>query len=110
MSTMSKPKHLAVALVCALAFTGCDKKGDVISNAAQADPKVGIAAPGIEEVKAIAEEGFNYGYVGSRATGNEAGDYLVAGPDWKGRTPAGIKGVLRPTTQFTLAIFLFPKS
>jgi uncharacterized membrane protein len=44
MSTMSKPKHLAVALVCALAFTGCDKKGDVISNAAQADPKVGIAA------------------------------------------------------------------
>jgi len=61
MSTMSKPKHLAVALVCALAFTGCDKKGDVISNAAQADPKVGIAAPGIAEIKAIAEEGFIYG-------------------------------------------------
>ena len=27
---------------------------------------------------------FNYGYIGSRATGNEAGDYLVVGPDWKG--------------------------
>jgi hypothetical protein len=48
---------------------------------------------------------FNYGYIGSRATGNEAGDYLVAGPDWKGGKPAGIKCVLRPTTQFTLAIF-----
>jgi hypothetical protein len=47
---------------------------------------------------------FNYGYVGSRATGTEAGDYLVVGPDWKGETPAGIKGVLRPTTQFTIVI------
>lgn len=47
---------------------------------------------------------FNYGYVGSRATGTEPGDYLIAGPDWKGEAPAGIKGVLRPTTQFTLII------
>jgi hypothetical protein len=30
---------------------------------------------------------FNLGYMGSRATGGEAGDYLVAGPDWKGETP-----------------------
>ncbi len=30
---------------------------------------------------------FNYGYIGSRATGNEAGDYLVAGPNWKGEDP-----------------------
>ena len=31
------------------------------------------------------------------------GDYLVAGPDWKGETPAGIKKVFRSTTQFSLA-------
>ena len=31
---------------------------------------------------------FNYGYIGSRATGNGAGDYLVVGPGWKGETPA----------------------
>lgn len=48
---------------------------------------------------------FNYGYIGSRATGHEAGDYLVAGPDWKGETPSGIKDVLRSTSQFTIAIF-----
>jgi hypothetical protein len=178
----------------ALAFTACDKKNDTISEAAKADEAAGIDAPSIEEVKAIAEEGFiyglplvmnytanyefwvdttskqykcpfnqlknehrvftyedtavvtpnsdtpysftcldlraepfvvsvpavekeryyslqfvdwntfNYGYVGSRATGTEAGDYLVVGPDWKGETPAGIKGVLRPTTQFTVII------
>ncbi len=26
---------------------------------------------------------YNYGYIGSRATGVKAGSYLVAGPDWK---------------------------
>ena len=31
---------------------------------------------------------YNYGYIGSRATGSEAGDYMVVGPDWKGATPA----------------------
>jgi hypothetical protein len=46
---------------------------------------------------------FNYGYIGSRATGNEPGDYLVAGPDWKGETPPGIKKVFRSTTQFSVA-------
>ncbi len=48
---------------------------------------------------------FNYGYIGSRATGSEAGDYLVAGPGWKGETPAGIKKAFASTTQFSLAIY-----
>jgi hypothetical protein len=48
---------------------------------------------------------FNYGYIGNRATGNEAGDYLVAGPDWKGEAPAGIKSLFRSSTQFSMAIF-----
>jgi len=48
---------------------------------------------------------FNYGYIGSRATGPEAGDYLVAGPDWKGETPAGIKKVFRSSTQFSVAAY-----
>lgn len=46
---------------------------------------------------------YNYGYVGTRATGSEAGDYMVVGPDWKGATPAGIKKVFRSSTQFSLA-------
>jgi hypothetical protein len=47
----------------------------------------------------------NYGYIGSRATGSEAGDYLVAGPDWKGDIPSGIKKVFRSGTQFSLAAY-----
>ena len=48
---------------------------------------------------------FNYGYIGSRATGCEAGDYMVAGPDWNGRTPSGIKRVFKSTTQFSVAAY-----
>jgi hypothetical protein len=48
---------------------------------------------------------FNYGYIGSRATGSDAGDYMVVGPDWKGDTPAGIKKVFRSSTQISIAIY-----
>jgi hypothetical protein len=48
---------------------------------------------------------FNYGYIGQRATGPDAGDYIVVGPNWKGETPAGIKKVFRSSTQFSLAIY-----
>jgi len=176
-------------------LVGCGQKDDAISLAAQADKQAGVAAPGIAETKAIAEEGFiyglpivmnyaimhefaidkdsgqfkapfntinnvqrvatyedtavvtpnsdtpysivwldlrtepmvisvpaiekdryysvqlidgnayNYGYIGSRATGNEAGDYLVVGPDWKGEMPAGLKKVYSSTTPFSMTIF-----
>ncbi|ARP98528.1 DUF1254 domain-containing protein [Pseudorhodoplanes sinuspersici] len=47
----------------------------------------------------------NYGYIGSRATGSDAGDYMVVGPEWKGATPAGIKKVFQSGTQFSLALY-----
>src|SRR5204863_2386669 len=176
---MKQTKQRIIQLALASALTaavliGCEKKGDAISSAEQADKKAGVAAPGIAETKAIAEEGFIYGlplvmnytvmnefavntkssqfkapfneinnehrvatpedtavitpnsdtpysmvwmdlraepmgisvpavekeryysvqlidgntyndgYIGSRATGTEAGDHVVAGPDWRG--------------------------
>jgi hypothetical protein len=186
---------LVAALVCSTMFSGCSTKDDAIATAEQADAKEGIAAPSIEETKAIAEEGFiyglplvmnyavmqefavdansgqfkaplneiknehhvatpadtavitpnsdtpysicwldlraepmvvsvpavekeryysvqmidgntyNYGYIGSRATGPDAGDYLVVGPEWKGEKPAGIKEVFTSTTPFALTLF-----
>ncbi len=185
----------AAAVLTAGIFTGCDKKTDPITQNQKAEKKAEIAAPALEEVKAIAEEGFiyglplvmnyaimnefcvdkdsgqykgpfnsisnearvftykdtaivtpnsdtpysmlwldlraepmvisvpavpneryysvqftdgntyNYGYIGSRATGTEAGDYLVVGPHWKGEKPAGIKQVFQSTTPFALTIF-----
>ena len=75
----------------------------------RAEPMV-LSVPAVEKRRYYAvqlEDGntFNFGYIGSRATGNDAGDYMVAGPDWKGGTPTGIKKVFQSTTQFALAGF-----
>src|SRR3954469_16741912 len=48
---------------------------------------------------------FNFAYIGSRATGNGGGSYLIAGPNWKGELPKGVKEVIRSETQFVLAGF-----
>jgi hypothetical protein len=48
---------------------------------------------------------FNFGYVGSRTTGNAGGRYLIAGPTWKGEKPEGIDKVFRCETEFAFAIF-----
>jgi len=47
----------------------------------------------------------NYGYIGSRTTGNGAGCYLVAGPGWKGEIPPGIDKVYHCETPFSMIIF-----
>lgn len=47
----------------------------------------------------------NFAYIGSRATGNDGGSYLIAGPSWKGETPKGIKKVIRSETEFVFGAF-----
>ncbi len=186
---------LAAVVVLGGLLVGCGKKNDTVAEAGKQDAAAGVAAPGIEEVKAIAEEGFvyglpivmnygvmyeyvidknsgqykapfnqisnehrvftyedttiptpnsdtpyslawmdlraepvvisvpavdkaryysvmlndgntfNYGYIGSRATGSDAGDYLVVGPGWQGEPPPGIKDTFRSTTDFSMAVF-----
>jgi hypothetical protein len=48
---------------------------------------------------------YNFGYIGLRTTGSEAGEYLVVGPDWKGEIPSGIKKVFRSGSQLAGAIY-----
>ncbi len=47
---------------------------------------------------------FDFAYVGSRATGNGAASYLLAGPNWKGTAPKGIP-VIRSETQFVFVLY-----
>ncbi len=47
----------------------------------------------------------NFDYIGSRATGNDAGSFLIAGPGWKGETPKGIKKVIRSETELAMAAY-----
>ena len=75
----------------------------------RAEPMV-ISVPAVDKkryysVQLIDGNTYNFGYIGSRATGSDPGDYLVAGPDWKGEPPAGIKKVFSSTTPFALILF-----
>jgi hypothetical protein len=55
-------------------------------------------------VQLVDGNAYNYGYIGSRSTGTEPGNYLIVGPDWQGETPAGINKVFYSTTPFGLTI------
>ncbi|MGQ3295031.1 MAG: DUF1254 domain-containing protein, partial [Shinella sp.] len=68
-----------------------------------------ISVPTVEKgryysVQLIDCNTYNFGYIGTRATGTDPGDYLVVGPGWKGETPPGIKKVFQSTTPFALAL------
>lgn len=39
-----------------------------------------------------------FAYVGRRETGTKAGTYVIAGPGWKGKAPAGAKVIAAPTS------------
>src|SRR3979411_1411640 len=75
----------------------------------RAEPIV-LSAPAVEKARYYSVmlcdgNTFNYGYIGSRATGSDAGDYLVVGPNWQGTTPPGIKKVFQSSTQFSAVAY-----
>ncbi|TBZ80625.1 DUF1254 domain-containing protein [Rhizobium leguminosarum] len=75
----------------------------------RAEPMV-ISVPAVEKeryysVQLIDGNTYNFGYIGSRATGSEPGSYLVVGPDWKGEKPDGIEQVFTSSTPFVFANF-----
>lgn len=47
----------------------------------------------------------NFGYIGSRATGNDGGSFVIAGPGWKGEKPEGVTQVIRSETDFVFAVY-----
>lgn len=75
----------------------------------RAEPMV-LTIPPIEKsryfsVQLVDAYTHNFAYIGSRATGNGGGNFLIAGPGWKGRAPAGITKVIRCETQIALALY-----
>ncbi len=75
----------------------------------RAEPVV-LCVPEIEKdryysVMLTSQYTFNFGYIGSRATGNDAGCFAVAGPGWTGDTPEGVKKVFASETEFALATY-----
>jgi hypothetical protein len=44
----------------------------------------------------------NFAYVGKRATGTQAGDYLIAGRGWNGQAPGGMPRIASPNNSVLL--------
>ena len=100
--------HVATPADTAVITPNSDTPYSFIWLDLRAEPMV-ISVPMIEKdryyaVQLIDGNTYNFGYIGTRATGTEPGDYLVVGPDWKGGTPSGIKKVFPSTTPFPLAL------
>jgi hypothetical protein len=73
----------------------------------RAEPYV-VCNPEIEKsryfsVQLIDMYTFNYGYMGSRTTGNGAACHMIVGPNWKGEKPDGIDKVFQSETDFSIA-------
>lgn len=75
----------------------------------RAEPRV-ISVPAVQKkrccsVQLVDGSTYSCGDIGSRATGNDAGSYLVAGPGWGGTVPEGMSRVFQATSDFSLVIF-----
>ena len=75
----------------------------------RAEPLV-LSVPAVEKdryysLQFIDLHTFNFAYVGSRATGNGAGHYLLAGPNWQGTRPPGIDQVIRSETELAFVLY-----
>ncbi|MGX1742438.1 DUF1254 domain-containing protein [Bosea sp. NPDC055353] len=101
--------HVATPADTAIITPNSDTPYSFVWLDLRAEPMI-ISVPTVEKeryysVQLIDGNTYNFGYIGSRATGTDPGAYLVVGPDWKGETPSGIKKVFRSTTPFTFAAF-----
>jgi hypothetical protein len=99
--------HVATYKDTAVVTPNSDTPYSVLWFDLRAEPIV-VSVPAVEKtryytVQLIDGNTFNFGYIGSRATGSDAGDYMIVGPNWQGATPPGIHKVFRSSTQFAFA-------
>ena len=93
----------------AIVSPNSDTPYSMLGTDMRAEPMV-LTVPPIEKnryfsVQLIDQYTFNFDYIGSRATGNDGGSFLLAGPNWKGPTPKGIKKVFHCETELALCVY-----
>lgn len=78
---------------------------DTVYSTAFLDLKQGAALVSVPEMgkryySLMLEDAYTnvFGYIGARATGSKAGSYLIVGPGWKGKAPAGSTVIAAPTS------------
>ena len=90
------------------AAPGADMPASFATLDLRAEPVV-ISVPAVEPQRYMMLQvmdlyAYNVAYIGSRSTGNSGGHFLVAGPDWQGPVPAGIRQVIRIETALARVI------
>src|SRR5215831_1277913 len=108
-NTVISDSHVFTPKDTAVVTPNADTPDSMLQADLRAEPIV-FCVPDIEKsryysVQLIDMYTFNYGYVGSRSTGNVGGCYLVSGPGWRGITPPGVLKAFQSETQFSLLIF-----
>jgi len=108
-NTLISDSHVFTPKDTAVVTPNADTPYSMLLADLRAEPIV-FCVPDIEKsryysVQLIDMYTFNYGYVGSRSTGNVGGCYLVSGPGWRGITPPGVLKAFQSETQFSLLIF-----
>jgi hypothetical protein len=108
-NTLISDSHVFTPKDTAVVTPNADTPYSMLQADLRAEPIV-FCVPDIEKsryysVQLIDMYTFNYGYVGSRSTGNVGGCYLVSGPGWRGITPPGVLKAFQSETQFSLLIF-----
>jgi hypothetical protein len=109
LNTIFNTRHVATPQDTTIVAPNCDTPYSYAWLDLRAEPIV-LSIPSFEPnryVSLMLVDLYTYivGYVTPRTNGSGGGDFLVAGPDWQGSTPQGIKRVLRAPTQFALALY-----
>jgi hypothetical protein len=108
-NVITNEARLATPKDTAVVTPNSDTPYSIVQLDLRAEPMV-LCVPEVEKgryysVQLVDMYTCNYGYIGSRATGNGTGCYLVAGPSWGGDKPKGIDKVFRCESDFSLAIY-----
>jgi hypothetical protein len=69
-----------------------------------------LSLPEVEEgryysVQFVDSYTYNFAYLGSRTTGNKAGTYMLAGPNWKEEAVDGIDKVIKSETEIGVIVY-----
>lgn len=54
------------------------------------------------DIELVDSRGDDFAYVGSQATGGQAGNFLISGPGWQGTLPAGVTQIKSPDNSVLL--------
>ncbi len=109
MNEVHSAAHMFTPADTAIVLPNLDTQGSSLMLDLRAEPLV-VTLPAIEKNRYYSLQlmdlyGNDVDYAGTRKDGNRGGNFLIAGPGWRGEKPAGIRRVIPVATELALATF-----